>query len=80
MINLDDSRNQIAKFIEQYNAKRLHSSLFYLTPDDFFYNRINEKLDVRNTKLLFAKKTRQENGGQVRYDVKNVGCFFTLLN
>lgn len=60
MINLEDAREQIAKFIDYYNNKRLHSSLFYLTPDDFMNNRINEKLEQRNIKLLLAKKARYE--------------------
>ncbi len=64
LIDLDDARKQIAKFIEYYNTKRLHSSLFYLTPDDFLNGRITEKLDQRNTKLQLAKKAR--------YEVKNV--------
>ncbi len=63
MINLDDAREQIAKFIDYYNNKRLHSSLFYLTPNDFLNDRITEKLDERNVKLLLAKKAR--------YEVKN---------
>ena len=28
-INLEDAREQISKYIEHYNTKRLHSSLFY---------------------------------------------------
>ncbi|MDQ3194674.1 MAG: IS3 family transposase, partial [Bacteroidota bacterium] len=35
MINLEDARKQIQDYIEFYNTKRLHSSLFYLTPDDY---------------------------------------------
>jgi putative transposase len=64
LIDLDDARKQIAEFIDFYNNKRLHSSLFYLTPDDYLNGRITEKLDARNTKLQLAKK--------VRYEVKNV--------
>jgi putative transposase len=60
MINLEDARQQVAKFIDHYNNKRLHSALFYLTPDDFLNNRITEKLEQRNTKLLLAKKARYE--------------------
>ena len=60
MVNIEDARQQIAKFIDYYNNKRLHSSLFYLTPDDFINNRINEKLEQRNIKLLLAKKARYE--------------------
>jgi transposase InsO family protein len=64
LINLDDARKQIAEYINHYNTTRLHSSLFYLTPDDFLNNRITEKLDERNIKLQLAKKAR--------YEVKNV--------
>jgi len=64
LIDLDDARKQISGFIDYYNTKRLHSSLFYLTPEDFLNNRIVEKLEVRNTKLQLAKKAR--------YEVKNV--------
>ncbi len=64
LIDLDDARKQVAEYIEYYNTKRLHSSLFYLTPDDFLNGRIKEKLIERNTKLLLAKKAR--------YEVKNV--------
>jgi len=30
MINIEDARNQVSEFVEFYNTKRLHSSLFYL--------------------------------------------------
>lgn len=65
LINLEDARKQVADFINYYNTKRLHSSLFYLTPDDFLNDRIKEKIEVRITKLKLAKKAR--------YEVKNVG-------
>jgi len=64
LINLDDAREQIDNFINYYNTRRLHSSLFYLTPDDFLNDRITEKLEARFTKLKLAKIAR--------YEVKNV--------
>lgn len=64
LINLDDARVQIDNFINYYNTKRLHSSLFYLTPDDFLNDRITEKLEARIAKLKLAKKAR--------YEVKNL--------
>ena len=73
LIDLDDARKQIAEFINYYNNKRLHSSLFYLTPDDFLNNRIIGKLEARNIKLRLAKQARQYEGGQARYEVKYVG-------
>lgn len=59
-----DAIKQIANFIEYYNTKRLYSSLFYLTPDDFLNGRITENLIVKSTKLHLAEKAR--------YEVKNV--------
>lgn len=59
-INLEDARKQISEYIEYYNTQRLHSSLFYLTPEDFLLNRIDEKLKERQTKLDEARKKRAE--------------------
>ena len=58
LINLEDARRQVAEFIEFYNTKRLHSSLYYLTPDDYVENRIEKRLDERRNKLSSAKLNR----------------------
>lgn len=60
LVNLEDARKQIAAYIVTYNTKRLHSSLFYLTPQDFLMNRIKEKLSDREIKYDLAKKHRLE--------------------
>ncbi|RKY93669.1 MAG: IS3 family transposase [Ignavibacteriae bacterium] len=57
LVNLDDARKQIASYIDYYNTERLHSSLFYLTPEDFLLARIEVKLNERERKLQEAKKT-----------------------
>ena len=46
--------------ILNYNTKRLHSSLFYLTPEDFLLNRVEEKLKIRESKLSMARQNRFE--------------------
>ncbi len=58
MINLEDARKQVAEFIEFYNTKRLHSSLFYLTPNDYLCGNINKKLEERELKLTEARNNR----------------------
>jgi len=63
LVNLDDARKQIASYINYYNTKRLHSSLFYLTPEDFLLGRVEEKLYERETTLEEARINRIE----VRY-------------
>jgi len=60
LVNLDDARKQIAAYIVTYNTKRLHNSLFFLTPEDFLLNRISEKLAEREIKYDLAKKHRLE--------------------
>jgi putative transposase len=59
-IDLDDAKRQIQKFIDFYNTKRLHSSLFYLTPEDFLLGRVDERLQKREIKLKQAKNNRIE--------------------
>ena len=59
-IDLDDAKKQIQNFIDFYNTKRLHSSLFYLTPEDFLLNRVDERLQERELKLKQAKDNRIE--------------------
>ena len=57
-INLEDARKQIDQFVKYYNTKRLHSSLYYLTPEDFLFGRVEEKLKQRERKLNEAKLNR----------------------
>lgn len=58
MINLQDARYQIAKYVDYYNNQRLHSSLHYLTPVDYVNDTIDEKLEIRRKKLADAKINR----------------------
>lgn len=60
LINLDDARKQVNDYIIFYNTKRLHSSIYYLTSDDFLNNRIEERLIQRDRKLAEAKLKRFE--------------------
>ena len=59
-IDLEDARRQIAEYIDYYNIKRLHSSLYYLTPEDFLNGRIDERLKARDEKLYQARLNRME--------------------
>lgn len=63
LINLNDARKQIASYVDYYNTKRLHSSLYYLTPEDFLLGRVEDKLNEREIKLKNARNNRIE----VRY-------------
>lgn len=58
MINLEDARNQVAKYIDHYNNHRLHSALHYLRPVDFLNGNVDELLKVRQEKLDLATEKR----------------------
>jgi hypothetical protein len=58
MINLDDARQQLSKYVDFYNNRRLHNALFYLTPADFLFGTVQDKLQIRETKLREAKINR----------------------
>jgi len=58
LINLEDARRQIKNYIEYYNTNRLHSSLFYLAPEDFLKGRVDERIKVRESKIKEAKIKR----------------------
>ena len=60
LVDLEDARRQIADYIDYYNTKRLHSSLYYLTPEDFLNGRIDERLKLRDEKLYRARLNRIE--------------------
>lgn len=60
LIDLMDARKQIGEYIDYYNRKRLHSALFYLTPEDFLMGKVEERLKAREQKLRQAKWKRME--------------------
>src|SRR4030042_2914018 len=50
-VNLDEYKIYIEDYINFYNTKRLHSSLNYLTPEDYLLGRKDERLQQRELKL-----------------------------
>lgn len=58
-VDLDDARRLVAKYIEYYNTKRLHSALYYLTPEDVLLGRVNERLQEREQKYAHARLARR---------------------
>lgn len=60
MINMDDAYEQIAKYVDHYNNKRLHSALYYLRPVDYLNGNVDELLAERQSKLDEATKKRKQ--------------------
>ena len=59
-LNYQDACLRMADWIAYYNSKRLHSAIWYLTPNDVFYSRTTERLAERKEKLHTAFINRQE--------------------
>jgi len=57
-ISLEDARRQIEKYISHYNTKRLHSAIYYLTPEDILQGRTKQRLNIREEKLEQARLER----------------------
>jgi transposase InsO family protein len=57
-ISLEDARRQIARYIHRYNTKRLHSAIYFLTPEDVLTGRTEQRLSERQAKLDAARKHR----------------------
>jgi putative transposase len=57
-IDLNDAKGQIDKYVEHYNNVRLHSSLGYLTPNDYLIGNVKERYNERDRKLDQARKNR----------------------
>jgi transposase InsO family protein len=59
-LDIDDARARIKTYIQHYNTRRLHSSIYYLTPQDVLEARIDERLRQRQQKLDQARERRKQ--------------------
>jgi transposase InsO family protein len=59
-LTLEDARKRVAAYIEFYNTKRLHSAIYFLTPEDMLSGRMRERLTVRDRKLAEAQERRRQ--------------------
>jgi putative transposase len=50
-LSIDDSRRIIGRYIDEYNHKRLHSAIDYVTPYDMLMGRKEKILEERKKKL-----------------------------
>jgi transposase InsO family protein len=59
-LNYQDACLRMAEWISYYNSERLHSAIWYLTPNDVFYNRTAGRLAERKERLYTTCIKRQE--------------------
>jgi transposase InsO family protein len=59
-LSLQDARIKIEQYILYYNTIRLHSAIYYLTPEDVLMGRMEQRLKQRQDKLDKAKSYREQ--------------------
>jgi len=69
-IDYQDACNRMAQWIAYYNSERLHGAIYYLTPNDIFYGKKENRLAERKEKLHIALVERQEYW-QLRMPIPN---------
>ena len=58
-LSLEQARRIVADFVEHYNARRLHSAIGYITPQDKLEGRAETILADREAKLAAAREARK---------------------
>ena len=58
-VTFKEAESLIAKYVDYYNNERLHSSINYLRPVDYYKGNPEEILKEREDKLLRAKESRK---------------------
>ncbi len=58
-LSLQDARDIVADFVDQYNTRRLHSAIGYITPKDKLQGRAETILAGRDAKLAAAREARK---------------------
>ena len=58
--NYQDAESEISRIVHWYNNERLHSSLNYLTPRDYYRGNPDELLYIREEKLRIGRMKRKE--------------------
>jgi len=59
-LSLEDAQRIVAKFVDDYNERRLHSALGYITPHDKLLGRETEIFAERDRKLEAARQRRKQ--------------------
>lgn len=58
LLGIEDAKRQVAEYIRYCNEERLHSGIYYLTPQEVFDGKMEERFAERQWKLDTARKRR----------------------
>jgi hypothetical protein len=68
-LNYQDASIRMTQWITYYNCERLHSAIWYLTPNDVFYGMLAERKEKPYT--VFIKR-------QEYWRMRNTASLYTL--
>jgi putative transposase len=68
-LSLEEARTLVERFVEDYNQRRLHSAIGYVTPADKLAGREQAIFDQRDRKLFEARERRARQRQQEREKV-----------
>jgi hypothetical protein len=71
--NYREAERQIARIVYWYNNERLHSSLKYLTPRQYYRGNPDDLLRIREAKLEKARILRKERNMRERKGGETAG-------
>jgi putative transposase len=57
---IEEARRVVARFVEYYNAVRLHSAIGYISPLDFMAGKAKDIWEMRDRKLEAAREMRRQ--------------------
>src|SRR5580658_5336132 len=66
LTNLLEAEKVFGRVVRRYNDERLHSSLGYLTPKDYYRGNPEERFAERRRKLAVARHQRREKNLELR--------------
>jgi len=70
-LSLENARKIVGEFIADYNSKRLHSAIGYITPSDKMAGKAEEIWSRRDEKLATAREKRKIARGKRGEEVRN---------
>jgi len=70
----EEARHVVTRFVEHYNAKRLHSAIGYVTPNDFLAGKQAAIHAERDRKLEEAREARAQRRAQTRRPPVEEAC------
>jgi transposase InsO family protein len=60
-LTIEDAQRVVTDYVHQYNSKRLHSAIGYITPADKLQGRAEQIFAQRDAKLAAAREARRRN-------------------